>query len=110
MEAIQTENKTAESIQQLFKSSESVRIPAYQRAYSWEKKQCTQFLEDLLEQKGKKYYLGQFLFEKDGNTLFIIDGQQRLTTTILFLSAIAKIKILKGERSQKFNSIHSVIS
>lgn len=91
------ENKTAESIQQLFKSSESVRIPAYQRAYSWEKKQCTQFLEDLLEQKGKKYYLGQFLFEKDGNTLFIIDGQQRLTTTILFLSAIAKIKIQKGE-------------
>ena len=65
MEAIQTENKTAESIQQLFKSSESVRIPAYQRAYSWEKKQCIQFLEDLLEQKGKKYYLGQFLFEKE---------------------------------------------
>lgn len=97
MKEIQIENKTAESIQQLFKSSDCVRIPAYQRAYSWADKQCSQFLEDLIEQKGKKYYLGQFLFEKDGNTLFIIDGQQRLTTTILFLSAIAKIKILKGE-------------
>jgi hypothetical protein len=93
----ETENKTAESIQQLFKNSENVRIPAYQRAFSWGDKQCSQFLEDLLEQKGKKYYLGQILFEKDGNTLFIIDGQQRLTTTILFLSALAKIKILKGE-------------
>ncbi|HMZ95276.1 MAG TPA: DUF262 domain-containing protein, partial [Chitinophagales bacterium] len=82
----ETENKTAKSIQQLFKNSDCVRIPAYQRAYSWGDKQCSQFLEDLLEQKGKKYYLGQFLFEKDGNTLFIIDGQQRLTTTILFLS------------------------
>ena len=48
-------NKVAENIQQLFISSESVRIPAYQRAYSWKKKQYTQFLEDLLEQKGKKY-------------------------------------------------------
>jgi len=106
MEAIQTENKTAESIKQLFKSSDCVRIPAYQRAYSWGDKQCSQFLEDLLEQKGKKYYLGQFLFEKDGNTLFIIDGQQRLTTTILFLSAIAKIKILKGENVDSIKEIY----
>jgi uncharacterized protein with ParB-like and HNH nuclease domain len=97
MELTQKENKAAESIQQLFKKSENVRIPAYQRAFSWGDKQCSQFLEDLLEQKGKKYYLGQILFEKDGNTLFIIDGQQRLTTTILFFSALAKIKIVKGE-------------
>jgi uncharacterized protein with ParB-like and HNH nuclease domain len=102
----ETENKTAESIQQLFKNSDCVRIPAYQRAYSWGDKQCSQFLEDLLEQKGKKYYLGQFLFEKDGNTLFIIDGQQRLTTTILFLSAIAKIKILKGENIDSIREIY----
>ena len=93
---IQTDNKQADSIQSLFKSLENIRIPAYQRAYTWENKHCLQFLEDLLEQKGKRYYLGQFLFEKEGNTLFIIDGQQRLTTTILFLSAIAKIKASKG--------------
>ena len=92
----QIENKTAENIKSLFESSESIRIPAYQRAYSWESKQCSQFLEDLLEQKSKRYYLGQFLFEKDGETLFIIDGQQRLTTTILFLSAIAKIQEKHG--------------
>ena len=99
-------NKVAENIQQLFIGSENIRIPAYQRAYSWGDKQCTQFLDDLLEQKGKKYYLGQFLFEKDGNTLFIIDGQQRLTTTILFLSAIAKIKILKGENIDSIREIY----
>ncbi len=93
---VKAENKTAESIQQLFETAVNIRIPAYQRAFSWEKKQCVQFLDDLLEQKGKKYYLGQFLFEKEGNTLFIIDGQQRLTTTILFFSAIAKVKLLKG--------------
>ena len=47
--------------------------------------------------KNNKYYLGQLLFEKNGNALFIIDGQQRLTTTILFLSAIAKILTAKLE-------------
>lgn len=102
----ETENRTAGSIQQLFKSLNFIRIPAYQRAYSWGDKQCSQFLDDLLEQKGKKYYLGQFLFEKDGNTLFIIDGQQRLTTTILFLSAIAKIKILKGENVDSIREVY----
>lgn len=90
-------SETPVNIKELFQFSEKIRIPAYQRAYSWENKQCSQFLEDLLEQKGKRYYLGQFLFEKEGSTLFIIDGQQRLTTTILFLSAIAKIKASKGQ-------------
>lgn len=101
-----TENKTAESIKLLFQSSESIRIPAYQRAYSWENKQCSQFLEDLLEQKGKRYYLGQFLFEKDSSTLFIIDGQQRLTTTILFLSVIAKIKTSKGQETEEIKDVY----
>ena len=91
------ENKVAKNIQELFSSSNSIRIPAYQRAFSWGDKQRSQFLEDLLETNGKRYHLGQILFEKDGNTLFIVDGQQRLTTTILFLSALAKVKILKGK-------------
>jgi len=99
-------NKVPENIQQLFISSENIRIPAYQRAYSWSDKQCSQFFDDLLEQKGKKYYLGQFLFEKDGNALFIIDGQQRLTTTILFLSAIAKIKTVKGENVESIRDTY----
>ncbi len=56
------ENKVAESIRQLFINSNAIRIPAYQRAYSWENKQCSQFLDDLKKQKGKRYYLGQLLF------------------------------------------------
>jgi uncharacterized protein with ParB-like and HNH nuclease domain len=84
-------NNIDATIFQLFSNANNIRIPAYQRAYSWEEKHCSQFFEDLLEQNGKKYYLGQFLFEKNGNTLFIIDGQQRLTTTVIFMSAIAKI-------------------
>ena len=76
------------SIKHLFAKSKKIRIPNYQRAYSWEEKHCKQFLEDLIEQKGKDYYLGQLLFEVDGDIFYIIDGQQRLTTSVLLISAI----------------------
>lgn len=85
------------TIQSLFGAAICIRIPEYQRAYSWELKQCTQFLEDLQEQRCKRYYLGQFLFERAGDVFYIIDGQQRLTTTILFLSAFAKVQSKKGK-------------
>ncbi|KFF15745.1 DUF262 domain-containing protein [Chryseobacterium sp. JM1] len=100
------QNKSGESIKSLFINTDHIRIPAYQRAYSWENKQCSQFLEDLLEQKGKRYYLGQFLFEKEGGTLFIIDGQQRLTTTILILSALAKILEKQGQNVEQIRSAY----
>ena len=68
-------------------------IPSYQRAYSWEKKQIVQFIEDL-QNAGSQYYLGHFLFEKkenNDNVLLIIDGQQRLTTCIIFFSCVKKV-------------------
>ena len=89
MENIES-NTGINSIQSLFKSKKPIRIPAYQRAYSWGKKQVKQFYDDLLEQNGKNYYLGHLLFERNGNTLFIVDGQQRLTTAVIFLAALAK--------------------
>lgn len=94
------------NIQQLFLSSVSIQIPGYQRAYSWEDKQVAQFLDDLIEQKGKRYYLGQFLFEKDGDIYFIIDGQQRLTTTVLFMAALSKVATENGETTENIRSTY----
>lgn len=61
-------------------------VPEYQRAYAWEERQFSQFLDDLKECNQKYYYLGHFLFEKRDNVLYVIDGQQRLTTCIIFIS------------------------
>lgn len=81
------------TISKLFDSkNRKFEIPSYQRAYSWEEKQVNQFLEDL-ENAESQYYLGHFLFEtKDNeeNTLLVIDGQQRLTTCIIFFSVLRK--------------------
>ena len=62
-------------------------IPDYQRAYSWETAQLKQFVEDLHDAQDK-YYLGHFLFEKSNDSLMIIDGQQRITTCMIFYRAV----------------------
>ena len=84
------------TIRNLFEQNVQFSIPSYQRAYSWEvdgtRKHVRQFIEDLAEQHPQKdYYLGHFLFEdhKPGS-LFVIDGQQRLTTVVIFFSCLIR--------------------
>ncbi len=72
-------------------------IPIYQRLYSWEKEQCKQLWDDIIkiggDDKMDRHFIGCILYVLDGithtdNTLFIIDGQQRLTTITLLLTAL----------------------
>ena len=82
-------------------------VPTYQRAYSWDtelekedtSKQVNVFLKDLDDYNkscaSTPYYLGHFLFEEktDSCCYGVIDGQQRLTTIIIFLSVLySKLK------------------
>ncbi|GHQ09621.1 hypothetical protein VN0274_12000 [Helicobacter pylori] len=72
-------------------------IPIYQRLYSWEKEQCKQLWDDIIkiggDDKMNRHFIGSILYVLDGiahsnNTLLIIDGQQRLTTITLLLTAL----------------------
>ncbi len=72
-------------------------IPIYQRVYSWEKEQCKQLWDDIIKIGGNDemggHFIGSILYVLDGithsnNVLFIIDGQQRLTTITLLLTAL----------------------
>jgi hypothetical protein len=79
-------------------------VPTYQRAYSWDTSFQRVFLQDLEEYSksnaNSPYYFGHFLFEKEkiNNDIFnVIDGQQRLTTIVIFLSALfAKLKTIRN--------------
>lgn len=79
------------TISQLFDSkNRRFEIPSYQRAFSWDDEEINQFIEDL-ENAENHYYLGHFIFEvKEDNVLYVIDGQQRLTTLINFFSVLKK--------------------
>ncbi|GAA8059242.1 DUF262 and DUF1524 domain-containing protein [Helicobacter pylori] len=72
-------------------------IPIYQRVYSWEKKQCKELWDDITKIGGNDkmdgHFIGSILYMLDGithsdNALLIIDGQQRLTTITLLLTAL----------------------
>ncbi len=72
-------------------------IPIYQRVYSWEKEQCKQLWDDIIkiggDDKMDGHFIGSILYVLDGithsnNALLIIDGQQRLTTITLLLTAL----------------------
>lgn len=73
-------------LENLFTETAKLKVPSYQRAYAWEEEQLNQFVSDLLEMKDKgDYYYGHFILEKTNDGFEVIDGQQRLTTFILFL-------------------------
>ncbi len=72
-------------------------IPIYQRVYSWEKEQCKQLWDDIIkiggDDKMDGHFIGSILYVLDSithsnNALLIIDGQQRLTTITLLLTAL----------------------
>jgi len=89
-------------------------VPSYQRAYSWEtpvektdrNTQTDVFISDL-EKYSKSnanspYYFGHFLFEEKKQEFYVIDGQQRLTTIVIFLSALfTKLKTIREPREEE---------
>lgn len=94
-----------------------LRIPDYQRGYAWTEKQLKDYWSDLTQlEEGKNHYVGVLTLE-DANTEdyqkwkediwiiesknyephYIVDGQQRLTTTIILIQCILDIIGPDGE-------------
>ena len=88
-------------------------IPPYQRNYEWAEEQCKVFLEDVQKTCDSnasgtiaEHFFGTITYfqteTKFGqpNRLVLIDGQQRITTTMLFL--IAMRDLMKEEDTKAF--------
>ena len=105
------------SVQDIFKASAdsfgetmigravSFKLPEYQRPYDWDQNNVQRLLQDCLnglkgvatESSGHHYtFLGTVILTSDeskeptfdGNSLLVVDGQQRLTTLLLFSCAL----------------------
>lgn len=88
-----------QSLSKIFSDDYVFTIPSYQRPYSWGIDQARELLEDLLDYmqaSGAKldevapYFLGSIVLIKReaASETTVVDGQQRLTTLTLLLSAI----------------------
>ena len=97
-------------------------IPDYQRGYAWEEKQLKDFIEDidalatdaLATDDIQFHYTGTIVTfrqgekreynHKDMSVFDIVDGQQRLTSVILYLSVIIRALVEKGEPGYQQNA------
>ncbi len=90
-------------------------IPVYQRNYDWKEKNCQQLFDDIINLTStnrKSHFLGSIVYVTNSDTdsidlreYVIIDGQQRLTTTTLFLKALhdsTNDEKIKGEILEDF--------
>lgn len=95
-------------LEQLF-ASKIFRVPDYQRGYAWQRDQLKAFWEDLINLKpGRSHYTGVltltkidksqvqqdsrefWLVDRGFNVHHVVDGQQRLTTVVIFIQALAE--------------------
>src|SRR5262245_58713514 len=80
------------SVGNLLRSGNSYVVPPYQRNYAWEEDQYGVFWFDIAKTfsaKTREYFLGSIVINNAQiPQLFVIDGQPRLITTAVLLSAL----------------------
>ena len=87
-------------IQKLFQSS-FYKIPRFQRTYSWDRGNIEEFWADVVSSGKVGHFVGSMVLYhgKNGQDLFVVDGQQRLTTITIFLAALRDVFTEVGEPS-----------
>ena len=86
-----------DSLTHFLNRSQQFTIPIFQRKYDWTKRECKQLFEDIKmigESPNETHFLGSIVHLNDKHNTIpiyrVIDGQQRLTTIALLISALAK--------------------
>jgi uncharacterized protein with ParB-like and HNH nuclease domain/predicted transport protein len=86
---------------EFLKKSPQFVIPIYQRTYSWDRRECEQLWDDIIRtgrnEEIAAHFVGSIVYIEKGlyqvtsqSPLLVIDGQQRLTTLMLLLEALAR--------------------
>ena len=89
----------------LSKNSSSFYIPPFQRSYSWTRQEIERYYDDIVriiesekspaEVDKQEHFFGVLVIKNEKNglatTAVIVDGQQRITTTLLLLIALRNL-------------------
>ncbi|MXZ55273.1 MAG: DUF262 domain-containing protein [Gammaproteobacteria bacterium] len=111
----------ATSLLGFLRNSPQFVIPIYQRTYSWSERECRQLWDDILRTGSDDdipaHFLGSIVYIEGGDfhvttlsSLLVIDGQQRLTTVMLILEALARRlgddEPVRGFSAKKLRNYH----
>jgi len=112
---------TEAKLLEFLKKSPQFVIPIYQRTYSWTERECRQLWSDILrtgrDDEIAAHFMGAIVYIEKGlyqvtqqAPLLVIDGQQRLTTVMLILEALARAladgEPVEGFSARKLRSYH----
>lgn len=96
-------------ISQIFSRGRLLEIPFYQRAYVWGEEQWSRLLDDMefVSKSKRNYFMGSVILKQDtvpstcvySDKRIIIDGQQRMTTIMIFL----KVMLLLEDNNKLFD-------
>ena len=98
----------------------SFHVPIYQRSYTWEaKNQVEKLLNDILEfateyrgNSNGEYYVGNVILKNQSRGFVtertVIDGQQRITTTILILCALRDLYLEHESNDDELASARAI--
>lgn len=86
-------------------------VPIYQRPYAWEEKNISDLFSDIhnaISGNENEYFLGTIVLSEKENTneLEIVDGQQRITSIVIFLSSIRDY-FEENKLQKQADSIHN---
>jgi uncharacterized protein with ParB-like and HNH nuclease domain/predicted transport protein len=87
---------------QFLNGTKQLVIPIYQRTYSWTSDQCWQLWNDIIrvanDSQAAAHFIGSIVYIQKGiyqttavPQLLVIDGQQRLTTITILLTALGRV-------------------
>jgi uncharacterized protein with ParB-like and HNH nuclease domain len=84
-------------------------IPVYQRPYSWHKEQVVRLIRDIFEsfrgvegdKKSEPMFIGTMQLKPEDGKTYIIDGQQRLTTSLILF----KVLLLRYPKNEELQNI-----
>jgi uncharacterized protein with ParB-like and HNH nuclease domain len=86
-------------------ATQPLRVPLYQRPYSWRPSEVREFWLDVTDfgeditpgSRDDQYFLGSIVVVDQADKLEILDGQQRLATATIVLAAIRNALIAAGD-------------
>lgn len=84
-------------------------IPRFQRPYSWDSENISDFWNDTVVNKAPDYFIGSMVVYTLGERKFgVVDGQQRLTTIMILLSVLRDRLEHEGFQAQS-DGLHKLI-
>jgi Protein of unknown function DUF262 len=85
-------------------SDGNLAVPVYQRSYAWEEQHIRQLFQDLataITENEPEYFLGTIVLIRGTDpSLEVVDGQQRLATSMILLAAIRDYFFSTGDTNR----------